>query len=75
MYTSSNHTVTYVDGEIRQQDGNTYVGSRLGGVSTVDDKADAVCFTQPTGLDQYDIHLSMREQIGDCVAGICPHLG
>ncbi|MFJ9946656.1 NUDIX hydrolase [Kitasatospora sp. NPDC091207] len=75
VYTNPNHIVAYADGEIRQQYENTYVGCPVVGVPTVNDEADGVRFIQPTDLDQYDIHPSMRQQIGDYLAGVCPHLG
>ncbi|GAA4782044.1 hypothetical protein GCM10023329_34690 [Streptomyces sanyensis] len=53
------------DGEIRQQYENTYIGRPVGGEPTINDEADGVRFVQPTDLDQYNIHASMRQQIGD----------
>ena len=75
VYTNPNHIVAYTDGEIRQQYENTYIGRPVGGEPTINDEADGVRFVQPADLDQYDIHPSMRQQIGDYLAGTYPYLG
>ncbi|MFJ9434705.1 hypothetical protein ACIRQY_34340 [Streptomyces sp. NPDC101490] len=67
--------MAYTDGEIRQQYENTYIGRPVGGAPTINDEADGVRFVQPADLDQYDIHASMRQQIGDYLAGTYPYLG
>ncbi|WP_323181907.1 hypothetical protein [Streptomyces sp. NBC_00424] len=59
-HTNPRHIVAYTDGEIRQQYENTYLGRPVGGEPTINDEADGVRFVQPTDLDQYDIHASMR---------------
>jgi hypothetical protein len=61
-------------GEIRQQYETTYIGRPAGGQPTVNDEADAVRFVNPQDLDDYDIHPSMRQQIGDYLAGTYPPL-
>lgn len=43
--------------------------------SRLNDEADGVRFVQPADLDQYDIHVSMRHQFGDYLAGTYPYLG
>ncbi|MFI6769474.1 NUDIX hydrolase [Streptomyces sp. NPDC050355] len=75
VYTNPNHIVAYTDGEIRQQYENTYIGRPVGGEPTINDEADSVRFVLPADLDQYDIHPSMRQQIGDYLAGTYPYLG
>ncbi|WP_329614912.1 NUDIX domain-containing protein [Streptomyces brevispora] len=75
VYTNPNHIVAYTDGEIRQQYENTYIGRPVGGEPTINDEADGVRYVQPDDLDQYDIHPSMRQQIGDFLAGTYPYLG
>ncbi|MFD0443325.1 NUDIX hydrolase [Streptomyces indonesiensis] len=75
VYTNPHHIVAYTDGEIRQQYENTYIGHPVGGKPTINDEADGVRFVKPTDLDQYDIHASMRQQIGDYLASTYPHLG
>jgi hypothetical protein len=45
------------------------------GEPTVNDEADGVRWVQPADLDRYDIHASMRQQIGDYLAGTYPYLG
>ncbi|CAM5730077.1 hypothetical protein SANTM175S_10598 [Streptomyces antimycoticus] len=75
LNTNPHHIVAYTDGEIRQQYENTYIGRPVGGKPTINDEADGVRFVKPTDLDQYDIHASMRQQIGDYLAGTYPHLG
>ncbi len=47
----------------------------MGGEPTINDEADGVRFVQPAELGQYDIHPSMRQQIGDYFAGTYPYLG
>jgi 8-oxo-dGTP pyrophosphatase MutT (NUDIX family) len=75
VYTNPRHIVAYTDGEIRQQYENTYIGRPVGGEPTINDEADGVRFVQPADLDAYDIHPSMRQQIGDYLAGTYPYLG
>ncbi len=75
VYTHPNHIVAYTDGEIRLQYENTYIGRPVGGEPTINDEADGVRFVRPADLDQYDIHPSMRQQIGDYLAGTFPYLG
>lgn len=65
----------YTDGEIRQQYETTYIGRPVGGEPTINDEADGVRFVLPADLDRYDIHPSMRQQIGDYLAGTYPRLG
>ncbi|MFC4034185.1 NUDIX hydrolase [Streptomyces polygonati] len=75
VYTNPHHIVAYTDGEIRQQYENTYIGRPVGGEPTINDEADGVRWVQPDDLDAYDIHASMRQQIGDYLAGTYPYLG
>ncbi|MER6445313.1 NUDIX hydrolase [Streptomyces venezuelae] len=75
VYTDPNHIVAYTDGEIRQQHETTYIGRPTGGAPTVNDEADGVRFIQPADLGRYDIHPSMRLQIGNYLSGAYPHLG
>lgn len=74
VYTNPHHIVAYSDGEIRQQYETTYIGRPVGGQPTVNDEADAVHFVLPADLDEYEIHPSMRQQIGDYLAGSYPPL-
>ncbi|WP_416971538.1 NUDIX hydrolase [Streptomyces sp. 4F14] len=75
VYTNPRHIVAYTDGEIRQQYETTYIGRPVGGEPTVNDEADGVRFVLPADLDAYDIHPSMRQQIGDYLSGTYPYLG
>ncbi|WP_371679743.1 NUDIX hydrolase [Streptomyces sp. NBC_01276] len=75
VYTNPRHIVAYTDGEIRQQYENTYIGRPVGGEPTINDEADGVRFIQPADLDRYNIHASMRQQIGDYLAGTYPYIG
>jgi 8-oxo-dGTP pyrophosphatase MutT (NUDIX family) len=74
VYTNPKHIVAYTDGEIRQQYENTYIAARSAVNPPVNDEADGVRWIQSADLDQYDIHPSMRQQIGDYLAGR-PYLG
>lgn len=74
VYTDPKHIVAYSDGEIRQQYETTYIGRAAGGQPTVNEEADAVRFVNPADLDAYDIHPSMRQEIGDYLAGTYPPL-
>ncbi|MFD7577278.1 hypothetical protein [Kitasatospora sp. NPDC059817] len=47
----------------------------VAGQPTIKGKADDGCFVHPADLDWCDSHPSMRQQIGDYVAGTCPYLG
>ncbi|WP_067904785.1 NUDIX hydrolase [Nocardia vaccinii] len=75
IYSNPNHIVAYTDGETRQQYENTYIGRPIDGEPTVNDEADGVAFVLSEELDQYDIHPSMRRQIGDFLSGNYPYLG
>ena len=74
VYTNPHHIVAYTDGEIRQQYETTYIGHPAAGEPTINEEADAVRFVLPADLDKYDIHPSMRQQIGDYLAGTYPPL-
>jgi 8-oxo-dGTP pyrophosphatase MutT (NUDIX family) len=74
VYTNPRHIVADSDGEIRQQYESTYIGRASGGRPMANDEADAVRFVNPADLDHYDIHPSMRQQIGDYLAGTYPPL-
>jgi 8-oxo-dGTP pyrophosphatase MutT (NUDIX family) len=75
VYSNPNHIVAYTDGEVRQQYENTYIGRPVGGKPAINDEADGVAFVPPGDLDKYEIHPSMREQIGDYLSGSYPYLG
>ncbi|MFJ2909987.1 hypothetical protein ACIO8F_11355 [Streptomyces sp. NPDC087228] len=62
-------------GEIRQQYENACTGCLVGGDPTLNDEADDVRFVQSADRDQYDIRPSVRQQIGDYLAGTYPYLG
>jgi hypothetical protein len=48
---------------------------RWAGKPAINDEADGVAFVPPGDLDKYEIHPSMREQIGDYLSGSYPYLG
>ncbi|WP_216897893.1 NUDIX hydrolase [Nocardia alni] len=75
VYSNPNHIVAYTDGEIRQQYENTYIGTPVSGRPTINEEADDVVFVAPEDLGEYDIHPSMRQQIGDFLSGSYPFLG
>ena len=75
IYSNPNHIVAYTDGEVRQQYENTYIGRPVSGKPTINDEADGVEFVAAGDLDSYDIHPSMRQQIGDYLSGSYPYLG
>ncbi|MFI5779611.1 NUDIX hydrolase [Nocardia sp. NPDC051570] len=75
VYSNPNHIVAYTDGEIRQQYENTYIGRLVSGEPAINDEADEVAFVSPEELDRYDIHPSMRQQIGHYLSGNYPYLG
>ncbi|MFF9848155.1 hypothetical protein [Streptomyces litmocidini] len=52
-----------------------HLGDRvLGGVQDIGE-ADGARFVQPVDLDEYDIHPSMCQQAGACLAGTYSSLG
>lgn len=75
VYSNPNHIVAYTDGEVRQQYEVVYLGRPVGGSPRINDEADDVVWVRPVDLDSYDIHPSMREQIGHYLAGTYPYLG
>jgi hypothetical protein len=61
---------------VAQETGTVHHQPRpIGGQPTITDEADGVRFVRPEDLDQYDIHPSMRQQIGDHLAGTYPYVG
>ncbi|MGW6699837.1 NUDIX hydrolase [Nocardia sp. NPDC055049] len=75
IYSNPHHIVAYSDGEVRQQYENTYIGRPVSGEPTINDEADGVVYVAPDDLGAYDIHPSMRQQIGDFLSGSYPYLG
>ena len=75
VYSNPNHIVAYADGEIRQQYEAAYIGRPIGGAPRVNEEALDVRWIRPDDLDSYDVHPSMREQIGHYLAGTYPYLG
>ncbi|MFI9273947.1 NUDIX hydrolase [Kitasatospora sp. NPDC052896] len=76
VYSNPAHIVVYSsNGEARQQFEVAYIGRPVGGEPTINDEADGVRWVHPHDLDGYDIHPSMRQQIGDYLSGKYPYLG
>lgn len=75
VYSNPHHIVAYTDGEIRQQFEVAYIGRPIEGEPTINDEADGVRWVMPSDLDGYDIHESMRQQLGDFLSGSYPYLG
>ncbi|MFE5477777.1 NUDIX hydrolase [Nocardia sp. NPDC056541] len=75
IYSNPHHIVAYSDGEVRQQYENAYIGRPVSGEPTINDEADGVVYVAPDDLCAYDIHPSMRQQIGDFLSGSYPYLG
>jgi 8-oxo-dGTP pyrophosphatase MutT (NUDIX family) len=76
VYSNPKHIVVYSsNGEARQQFEVVYTGRPIGGEPTVNEEADGVIWVLPHELDDYDIHPSMRQQIGDYIKGDYPYLG
>jgi len=76
VYSNPAHIVVYSsNGEARQQFEVAYIGRPISGTPTVNDEADGVRWVRPDDLDEYDIHPSMREQIGHYLSGQYPYLG
>lgn len=74
VYSPPGHIVAYSDGEIRQAFEVTFIGKPVGGKLTINEEADGVRWVQPTDLDQLDIHISMRTQIGHFLNGQYPQV-
>ncbi|WP_405361834.1 NUDIX domain-containing protein [Kitasatospora sp. NBC_00085] len=76
VYSNPEHIVVYSsNGEARQQFEVAYIGRPIGGTPTVNAEADGVRWVRPGDLDGYDIHPSMRQQIGHFLSGRYPYLG
>ncbi|MBD0692694.1 NUDIX hydrolase [Streptomyces sp. CBMA123] len=76
VYSNPAHIVVYSsNGEARQQFEVVYIGRPVGGAPTINDEADGVLWVRPGDLDDYDIHPSMRQQIGHYLSGRYPYLG
>jgi 8-oxo-dGTP pyrophosphatase MutT (NUDIX family) len=76
VYSNPHHIVVYSsDGEARQQFEAVYIGRPISGEPAVNEEADGVSWVLPRELDGYDIHPSMRQQIGDYLSGKYPYLG
>ncbi|MGW6021283.1 NUDIX hydrolase [Streptomyces sp. NPDC055099] len=74
VYSPPQHVVAYDDGEIRQAYEVTVIGRPVGGEPTINDEADGVEWVLPDKLDTFDIHPSMRRQIGHYLDGGYPHV-
>ncbi|MDT0304331.1 NUDIX domain-containing protein [Streptomonospora wellingtoniae] len=75
VFSDPRHIVAYTDGEIRQQFEVAYIGHPIGGAPRVNDESDGVEWVLPDHLDDFDIHTSMRQQIGLYLRGEYPYLG
>jgi 8-oxo-dGTP pyrophosphatase MutT (NUDIX family) len=81
IYSDPGYIVAYDDhddpsrfGEVRQEFEITLVGRPVAGSPAVNDEADAVRWFRPDELAALDIHPRMRQQIGDCLAGVRGHV-
>lgn len=73
VYSDPNHLIEYLsDGEVRQEYEVTFVGRPVSGVPTANEEATAVRWIEPTALDGYDVHPTMRRQLDDYLAGRYP---
>lgn len=73
VYSDPNHLIEYLsDGEVRQEYEVTYLGRPISGAPTINDEASAVRWIDPTALNAYDVHPTMRRQIDDYLTGRYP---
>lgn len=73
VYSDPDHLIEYLsDGEVRQEYEVTFLGRPISGAPTVNEEASAVRWIEPTALDDYDIHPTMRRQLNDYLTGRYP---
>lgn len=73
VYSDPNHLIEYLsDGEVRQEYEVTFLGRPISGAPRVNEEASAVRWVEPTALDDYDVHPTMRRQLNDYLTGRYP---
>lgn len=73
VYSDPNHLIEYLsDGEVRQEYEVTFLGRPISGTPTTNEEASAVHWVDPSALDDYDIHPTMRRQLNDYLTGHYP---
>lgn len=73
VYSDPNHLIEYLsDGEVRQEYEVTYLGRPISGAPTTNEEASEVRWIEPTALDDYDVHPTMRRQLNDYLTGRYP---
>jgi 8-oxo-dGTP pyrophosphatase MutT (NUDIX family) len=63
VYTNPRHVMAYDDGEVRQQFSLCFRGRPVGGQLGTSSETKEVAFVKAEGLDELDIHPSMRLRI------------
>jgi len=76
LYTDPRHVIAYDDGEVRQQFSICFTARPLGGRLTTSSESREVAWVDPAGLDELNIHPSMRLRIDHALANLSrPHIG
>ncbi|MEV6381174.1 NUDIX domain-containing protein [Streptomyces sp. NPDC051773] len=63
LYTNPAHVMAYDDGEVRQQFAICFRARVIGGEPRTSSESKQVAFVAPSGLDELNIHPSMRMRI------------
>lgn len=63
LYTNPRHVMAYDDGEVRQQFSIAFRATLVGGVPQTSSESRAVEWVDPSGLDDLELHPSMRLRI------------
>lgn len=76
IYTNPRHVMAYDDGEVRQQFSICFTARPVGGELATSTESREVRWVGPAGLDQLDIHPSMRLRIDHALANrATPYIG
>ncbi|MFD8735438.1 NUDIX hydrolase [Streptomyces sp. NPDC059618] len=69
LYTDPGHVMAYDDGEVRQQFSICFTARITGGALRTSSESKEVAFVDPSGLDELNIHPSMRMRIEHGLTG------
>jgi 8-oxo-dGTP pyrophosphatase MutT (NUDIX family) len=70
IYTNPNHVIEYTsDGEVRQEFSIAFTARAVSGEPTTSSESSQVIWVEPSAVDAYDMHPSMRQRVRHYLAG------